>query len=401
MAQYERTKKITDSAYTPTVATSEANIRLQVDGSISEILDMLFSTEEGKGASQVGVYNSGYTDLQTFVEAVEAAGTGTIPPAGSVTDNMLVDTAGQIKDRVATNTTDIGTNLTSIGTNTTNLDILRKAKLDTGVADAYIVNTEGTFSRVDGNILPFIPSNTNTGASTMNEDGNGVANIKKYVDSAWVALEEGDLNKFQQVLLAWNATESAFQLAPKGGNPIKSWENATQYNNVGLISSAVTDRLTVSGSGWVVAMTARASDNIRLTIDGVVVIGSATQSVATGSTNTRFGIFRFNSSFTFSSTSNFVDVSYLIGDSFSKSKSLLYAVNSGTATTSRVNVTGKGWIYGINCPSVSQSVTLVVDGVNVVSNKSLSSSFPMIVRFESSFELFSNNDLVNINYVLD
>jgi len=104
-----------------------------------------------------------------------------------------------------------------------NLEILRIAELDTGAADAYVVTTSGTFSRVDGNILNFIPANNNTGASTINEDTNGVADIKKYVEGAWIALEEGDLKKFQQVALVWNVAESAFQLAPKvGGGNIES-----------------------------------------------------------------------------------------------------------------------------------------------------------------------------------
>lgn len=102
------------------------------------------------------------------------------------------------------------------------LQALRIAETDTGVADAYVVTTGGPFERVDGNTLPFIPANNNTGASTINEDGNGVAPIQKYVDGAWIALEEGDLKKFQQVQLVWNASESAFQLAPKGGATIKS-----------------------------------------------------------------------------------------------------------------------------------------------------------------------------------
>ena len=101
------------------------------------------------------------------------------------------------------------------------LEGLRIAELDTGVADAYVVTTVGPFVRTDGNTLPFIPANNNTGASTINEDTNGVAPIQKYVDGAWVAIEEGDLKKFQQVSLVWNTSESAFQLAPKGGALIK------------------------------------------------------------------------------------------------------------------------------------------------------------------------------------
>ncbi len=110
----------------------------------------------------------------------------------------------------------------TVATDVVNLDILRIAETDTGAADAYVVDTPGTFSRVDGNTFSFIPSNNNTGASTINEDTTGAASIKKYVDGAWVDLEEGDIKKFQKVDLTWNASESAFTLAPKSGAVIKS-----------------------------------------------------------------------------------------------------------------------------------------------------------------------------------
>lgn len=101
MAQFIRTKKLTNNAYSPTIAVSEAAIRAQVDGSVQEVSDILFSTDAGKGASQIGINASGYADLQAFVVAVEASGTGTLPPANSVTENMMVAAMKKVAGGVA------------------------------------------------------------------------------------------------------------------------------------------------------------------------------------------------------------------------------------------------------------------------------------------------------------
>lgn len=226
-----RVKKLTSYVYSPTNPASEDAIRTQIDDSIQEVYDNVqsgFSATDG--ASLVG-YSGGYADVEEALQAFESGGSGTIPPDGSITNGKLA-TDVKVGSLASLNTT-VKTDVVSainevdgnVDTNTTNLDINRIAELDTGAANAYVVTTSGTFSRTDGNILNFIPNNNNTGASTMNEDGNGVAAIQKYVDGAWVALEEGDLKKFQQVQLVWNASESAFQLAPKGGATIKSLQS--------------------------------------------------------------------------------------------------------------------------------------------------------------------------------
>lgn len=53
---------------------------------------------------------------------------------------------------------------------------------DSGIADAYVLNTTGSFQAptqyVDGMEIRFRTSNTNTGASTINVNGLGVKNIK-------------------------------------------------------------------------------------------------------------------------------------------------------------------------------------------------------------------------------
>ena len=90
MAQFTRTKKLTDSGYSPTLAISEATRRAEVDGSIQEISDILYSTDVGKGASQVGISGGlAYADVQAMAVALSTSGSGTIPPNGSVGNAQL------------------------------------------------------------------------------------------------------------------------------------------------------------------------------------------------------------------------------------------------------------------------------------------------------------------------
>ena len=50
--------------------------------------------------------------------------------------------------------------------------------VDTGIVNAYVLNFTANFSSyVDGSVVYWIPSNTNTGASTININGLGVINI--------------------------------------------------------------------------------------------------------------------------------------------------------------------------------------------------------------------------------
>jgi hypothetical protein len=62
--------------------------------------------------------------------------------------------------------------------------------IDTGIANAYILNFTASFtSYTDGIVLYWIPANTNTGASTININGLGVINITNADGSALLAGE--------------------------------------------------------------------------------------------------------------------------------------------------------------------------------------------------------------------
>lgn len=93
MAQFTRTKKLTDYAYSPTDPASEDAIRLQVDNSIQEVADVLYSQDAGKGASQVGINGLAYATVQDLAQVVSDSGTGTAPPALSVGTPQIVDLA--------------------------------------------------------------------------------------------------------------------------------------------------------------------------------------------------------------------------------------------------------------------------------------------------------------------
>ena len=64
------------------------------------------------------------------------------------------------------------------------------AGVDTGIANAYVVNFAANFSAYsDGIVLYFIPANSNTGASTINVNGLGVISIINQNGSALAANE--------------------------------------------------------------------------------------------------------------------------------------------------------------------------------------------------------------------
>jgi len=91
-----------------------------------------------------------------------------------------------------------------------------------GTANALTVSigTGLTFDLTkDGNLLHINPSLTNTGATTINPDGQGAKAIKKFdIDTdSYIDLEEGDIKKSHPLTLRWDLTNGFFVLAPRGG----------------------------------------------------------------------------------------------------------------------------------------------------------------------------------------
>jgi len=214
----------------------------------SLITELQSQTLNDSGAHAIGLNTADTvaTNVADELALIRQAGSGALPPDDSITlakQNSTVKT-GLLADLDTTDKTDL---VSGINENV----ISRIAELDTGAADAYVVTTVGTFNRVDGNILPFIPANANTGASTINEDGNGIADIKKWVEGVSTALEEGDLPKFQKAELVWNSSEADFFYAPKGG----ATKRGTLVLNVsGTGAASVTQTVNYSGKGRVKAI---------------------------------------------------------------------------------------------------------------------------------------------------
>lgn len=124
--------------------------------------------------------------------------------------------------------------------NRVDLDIIRTAKTTTGTATALAVDTDGTFDLTrNGNILTVIPNVTNTGAMTINVDGQGAKAVKKFnVDTdSFVDTEAGDSKKNTPLPLTWDLANDFFVLAPKGGSNIKSIQKFSVTIPVGTTTS--------------------------------------------------------------------------------------------------------------------------------------------------------------------
>jgi hypothetical protein len=120
----------------------------------------------------------------------------------------------------------------------------RIADATTGVADAYVyatgglVTTGNPFDRtIDGNILKVKIHATNTGASTMAEDGQTAKSIKKFdvAGDAFVDVEAEDLPKNGVIDLVWSVADDFFIYSPKGGAKV------TIQNVYAAISATVTN----------------------------------------------------------------------------------------------------------------------------------------------------------------
>ena len=203
----------------------------------SLIAEIEETTSGDSGANKVGINAVGVTadnvnDAVAEVQANVAGATLGLIPNNTLTEAKMVasmkkqaggvaefDTVTVIEAEIDSIDTSIADNVTAIGVNATNLDILRLAKDTTGSANAYIVDTEGTFDFTqDGNMLTVNPNFTNTGSSTIAVDGT-TKGIRKFdIDTdAYVILEADDIYKNTPVTIRYDVSESFFVYAPKGG----------------------------------------------------------------------------------------------------------------------------------------------------------------------------------------
>jgi hypothetical protein len=88
--------------------------------------------------------------------------------------------------------------------------------VDTGAADAYVVSLpHAPASYADGLLVSFRPTNTNTGASTINVNGLGVKSIR---NTAGSALSAGDITSGSPIDIRYSTATGFFHLAPNSTN---------------------------------------------------------------------------------------------------------------------------------------------------------------------------------------
>ncbi len=226
------TNNVTSKGVTPTVdgsAMLEAVDKIGVDvkAYLESLATELESTTAGNdiGVVATGVVanklNAALTELQGNIVS---ASTGQIPNNSLSELKMATDMKKQAGGVAPFDTvTTLASNLTNLTTKTDGmeeeLDIMRTAKDSTGATNAYILDTPATFDfAVDGNLVHFNPSFTNTGSATLNIDGT-TKNIKKFdIDTdTYVDLEAEDIKKFNSIQLRYDVSEGSFVLAPKNG----------------------------------------------------------------------------------------------------------------------------------------------------------------------------------------
>jgi len=280
--------------------------------------------------------------------------------------------------------------------NATNLDILRLAELDTGAADAYVVTTVGTFNRVDGNILPFIPANANTGASTINEDGNGIADIRKWVEGVSTALEEGDLPKFQKAELVWNSSEADFFYAPKGGA-----EKFGVLNIASGVDQAHTGVLvqSVNGSGVIKSVTNVSGADFYIEIDGTRY-PSADFFFSPGDVPLLLNV-EFNTNVKLYQNTAITPIGIFASIQLDDGTVVPMASTLNLSCILRQTVTGKkGKIGSITCNS--KGVSVVIDGVDILGNKSTAGAetknIYLDVEFTDGFEVYTSSGVHQITW---
>lgn len=398
-----RLKKLTNYVYSPTTPASEDAIRSQIDDSIQEVYDdVQTGLAATDGASLIG-YSGGYATVEVALQAFESGGSGTIPPDGSITNGKLATDVkvGSLASLDTTVKTDVVSAINEVNTNAdenaVNLDIARTAILDTGVADAYVVDTAGTFDlTLDGNMITFIPSNNNTGASTFQVDSQTVKAIKDVDDTgAFIDLEADKIKENVPTQLVWSVGSDFFILRPSGG--VKRY--GTSIVGANTPSDTTSLRLNLSGKGVFKGITSPETTafGFYFELDGVRYPSSGNYE------SLGFSVFfdmPFKTSFVFYSEDTRVLPIY----DLNKTLAIVPASTSAISPTLRVDVTGKGRLKDF---VVNGSFALEVDGVfvvgnttSVISNVNTRNTYITDFEFQTSFKLYTTTNQYICTYEL-
>jgi len=141
---------------------------------------------------------------------------------------------------------------------------------DSGVADAYVLSTTGSFKAptalVDGLEIRFRTSNPNSGASTINVSGLGVVNIK--LGDGTSDIPSGFITSGSDVKLRYDASNTAFIPSNYGSmeDVLVNGKLNTQPNSATISSGAIT----YTGAYMVVDTEGAAASDDLVTISGGV-----------------------------------------------------------------------------------------------------------------------------------
>ena len=183
-----------------------------------------------------------------------------------------------------------GFKITGLGAATTGTDAVRYSQIQSNTDKLVTVTGTDTLTGsvspaltayAAGNLFSFVVANTNTGAVTINIDGNGAKSITRTGSTALVA---GDMVAGQVVLIEYDGTR--FQLL--NGNSFTNL-NVSGNETIGgaLTYGGVTLTNAVTGTGKMVLDTSPTVNNPTVTnyVESVVAIGTVTSSNTIALTN--------------------------------------------------------------------------------------------------------------------
>lgn len=144
--------------------------------------------------------------------------------------------------------------------------------VDTGIANAYVLNFTANFtSYTDGIVIYWIPSNTNTGPSTINVNGLGPVPITNQDGSA---LYLGQLQANQVALIVYRST--GFTLVATALLPLINTENSNYEFQLGDANNIVMHTDNVTPHTWTIATNATVPFAVATSIQ---VINQSSQNV--------------------------------------------------------------------------------------------------------------------------
>jgi hypothetical protein len=215
-----------------------------------------------------GLGLSSYTDGMTFTLKNLSGGSVTFTPfTGEYIDGMsqltLANGDGYVIQKDATQWSIVGTNVGGGGGGVTSTQVQQAAfnyGLDTGIADAYIVDLSPVVaSLTDGLTVIFTPLNNNaTGSPTLQLNALSPVSVFTYQQTA---LNPGDFNTANPAICVYSAADSAFLLQ----NPVTT-PSAIQVQQAAFNSASDTGTANTYSAYYSLALTALPSSGTILTI---------------------------------------------------------------------------------------------------------------------------------------